>query len=293
MKTVTSKDGTRIAYVQHGSGPPLLLVDGAMCSTTFGPMPKLAPRLSDRFTVVHYDRRGRGDSGDQPQYAVEREIEDVQALVNALGGEAYVYGTSSGAVLAARAVAAGVKAKGLVLHEPPLSLDGTRHPDPADFREQIGRAVAEGRRGDAVKMFMRVVGVPAIGIFFMRIIPGVWRPATAVAHTLPYDFAVLGDTQSGGPLPGRARGGPRQDRSADHGPRGGQEPSLPPPRGEVRGGPDPRRPGARPAGSDAQRGREGDRAGAARALRVGPRATALVAPGPRLRRHGRWRMEHP
>lgn len=201
MKTVTSKDGTRIAYVQHGSGPPLLLVDGAMCSTTFGPMPKLAPRLSDRFTVVHYDRRGRGDSGDQPQYAVEREIEDVQALVNALGGEAYVYGTSSGAVLAARAVAAGVKAKGLVLHEPPLSLDGTRHPDPADFREQIGRAVAEGRRGDAVKMFMRVVGVPAIGIFFMRIIPGVWRPATAVAHTLPYDFAVLGDTQSGGPFP--------------------------------------------------------------------------------------------
>jgi pimeloyl-ACP methyl ester carboxylesterase len=201
MKTVTSKDGTRISYVQLGSGPPLLLVDGAMCSTTFGPMPKLAPKLADRFTVVHYDRRGRGKSGDQATYAVEREVEDVKALIDALGGEAYVYGTSSGAVLAARAVAAGARAKGLVLHEPPLCLDGTRFPEPSDFREQIGRAASEGRRGDAVKMFMRVVGVPAIGIFIMRLLPGVWRSSTAVAHTLPYDFAVLGDTQSGGPLP--------------------------------------------------------------------------------------------
>jgi pimeloyl-ACP methyl ester carboxylesterase len=209
MKTVTSRDGTRIAYEQLGSGPPLLLVDGAFCRRAFGPMPALAALLQDRFTVVHYDRRGRGDSTDAAPGApgkpvvdvVDREIDDVRALVDAVGGEAYVYGTSSGAVLAARAVAAGVKAKKLALYEAPLALDGTYQPQPPDVVEKIAAAVAADRRGDAVKLFMRSVGVPALGVFFMSLMPSVFKGLKAVAHTLPYDYAVLGDTQRGGPLP--------------------------------------------------------------------------------------------
>lgn len=200
MKTTTSMDGTKIAYEQMGSGPPLILVDGACCSRSFGPMPKLAPLLADRFTVIHYDRRGRGDSGNALPYAREREIEDLQALFAVVGGSAYLYGTSSGAVLAAR-TAPTVNVKGLMLYEPPLSLDGTRFPNPPDFRERIAGAIAEDRPGDAMKIFMKVVGVPAFGILFMQLMPGVWKPMKKVAPTLNYDFAILGDTQSGGPMP--------------------------------------------------------------------------------------------
>jgi pimeloyl-ACP methyl ester carboxylesterase len=201
MKTVTSKDGTKIAYEQMGSGPPLILVDGAFCRRAFGPMRGLAALLAERFTVIHYDRRGRGDSGDGSAYDVEREVEDLQALVDAAGGEAFLYGTSSGAVLAARAVAAGTNVKKLALYEPPLALDGTHHPDPADFIERIVGFIKADRRGDAVKLFMKVVGVPAVGIFFMQLMPGVFKGLKSVAHTLPYDFAVLGDTQRGAALP--------------------------------------------------------------------------------------------
>lgn len=201
MSFVTSLDGTRIGYAISGKGPPLLLVDGAFCSRKFGPMPTLAPLLAPHFTVITVDRRGRGESGDTAPYAVERELEDLKAVAATVDGPLFVYGTSSGAVLAARAVAAGLPTAKLVLHEPPLALDGTHAPAPADFREQITAHLADGRRSEAVKLFMRVVGVPGVGVFFMRLMPSVWNPLAAAAHTLPYDFAVLGDTQSGGPMP--------------------------------------------------------------------------------------------
>lgn len=201
MTKVNSKDGIAIAYEQMGSGPALILVDGAFCSRSFGPMRALAKRLAPHYTVVFYDRRGRGDSGDAPAYEVAHEIEDLKALVQMMGGEAFVYGTSSGAVLAARAVAAGLQAKKLALYEPPLSLDGTHQPDPADFVEQIAAMLKDDRRGDAVKLFMRTVGVPRIGILIMQLLPGAFSGLKRVAHTLPYDFAILGDTQRGGPLP--------------------------------------------------------------------------------------------
>jgi pimeloyl-ACP methyl ester carboxylesterase len=201
MNSVTSKDGTSIAYERLGSGPPVILVDGAFCNRSFGPMRALAGRLAPQFTVVYYDRRGRGDSGDAPAYAVDREVEDLAALVEAVGGDPCIYGTSSGAVLAARAVAAGVKARKLAVYEPPLALDGTHHPDPPDFVERIATMLRADRRGDAVKLFMKVVGVPRMGILFMQLIPGVFRNLKRSAHTLPHDFAILGDTQRGGPLP--------------------------------------------------------------------------------------------
>lgn len=205
MKTVTSKDGTTIAYEKMGSGPPLLLIDGAFCMRSFGPMPKLAPLLAPHFTVVHYDRRGRGDSTDAAPNAADvaqREIDDVRALVDMMGGEAHMYGCSSGAMLALRAVAAGVKATKLALYEAPLSLDGTRVPNPIDWQEQIRAMLARDDRSGAVKLFMKTVGMPGFAIAMMSIMmPGIWRQLRGVAHTLPYDFAQLGDTQRGAAMP--------------------------------------------------------------------------------------------
>jgi pimeloyl-ACP methyl ester carboxylesterase len=205
VNTTKSKDGTTLAYERLGSGPPVVLVDGAFCRRAFGPMPALAPLLAERFTVLHYDRRGRGDSGDTSPYAVDREVEDVAAIVEAAGGTPCLYGISSGAALAVRAVGAGVAVKKLAVYEPPFALDGTHVPSPTDFRERIAASLAAGKRDDAVKLFMKVVGVPAFGIFFMRLMPNVWPKLRAVAHTLAYDFAILGDTQSGGPLPADLR----------------------------------------------------------------------------------------
>ncbi|HEY4222866.1 MAG TPA: alpha/beta hydrolase, partial [Myxococcota bacterium] len=191
------------AYEKIGTGPPLVLVDGALCGRTFGPSAALAPLLADAYTVAYYDRRGRGDSDDKGSYSVDREIDDLVAVVDALGGHACLYGTSSGAALALRAVGSGrVVADKLVLHEPPFALDGTHTPSPPDFREQIAAFIKSDKRSEAASLFLRVVGVPAPGVFFMKhLIPGVWPKMKAAAHTLPYDFAILGDTQSGGALP--------------------------------------------------------------------------------------------
>lgn len=195
---VTSQDGTRIGYETAGQGPPLLLVDGAFCSRKFGPMPALVPLLKDRFTVVTYDRRGRGESGDTPPHTPQREVEDLQALVQAVGGTPYVYGTSSGAVLALR-LAAATPVKKLVLFEPPLVLDDAPGPLPPDRMDEVVEHARAGRRSDAVKAFLAMVGAPRLVVAIMRLIPKVWRPLTAVAHTLPYDLALLG--KRGQPLP--------------------------------------------------------------------------------------------
>jgi pimeloyl-ACP methyl ester carboxylesterase len=201
METTVSKDGTRIAYERVGVGPPVILVDGAFCSRAFGPMPKLAPLLAQQFTVIYYDRRGRGQSGDTPPYAVEREVEDLQALFAAAGGSPYLFGISSGAVLALRAAASGAEVRKLLLYEPPITMADSPPPVQPDLKPQIIEMVAAGRRGDAVKTFMKMVGVPPIFIFLMRIMPNVLPKLTAVAHTLPYDFAAMGDTDAGKPLP--------------------------------------------------------------------------------------------
>ena len=198
---VVSRDGTRIAYETTGEGPAVILVDGAFCHRGFGPMPKLASLLAPHARVVTYDRRGRGASGDTAPYAVAREVEDLRALVDAVGGAASLVGLSSGAVLAARAAAAGIGVGRLALYEPPLVLRDAPAPRPPDNADAIRALVAEGRRGDAVKLFMRTVGMPAFLIPLMRVMPGVWPKLTAVAHTLPYDFDVLGDTGAEKPLP--------------------------------------------------------------------------------------------
>jgi pimeloyl-ACP methyl ester carboxylesterase len=190
MATVTSKDGTQIAYEKLGSGSPLILVDGALCSRAFGPMPKLARILAEHFTVFMYDRRGRNESGDTKPYAPEREVEDLEALIREAGGSAYVYGISSGAGLSLRAAATGLNISKLALYEPPFEAPGEQDGAPKDMLQQLQTRIDEGRRADTVKYFMKIVGVPGFGIFMMSLLP-MFKKLKAVAHTLPYDIQVM------------------------------------------------------------------------------------------------------
>jgi pimeloyl-ACP methyl ester carboxylesterase len=193
MSTILSKDGTVIAFDELGNGEAIILVDGALCSRAFGPLPKLAQLLAPHFTVFNYDRRGRNESGDTPPYAVEREVEDIEALIAKSGGSASVFGTSSGAALALAAAARGASIKKLALYEPPFVAGRSARTAPPDSEAQLKRLIAAGRRGDAVKFFMvDMVGMPAIFAYILRVLP-IWPKLKAVAHTLPYDAAVLGD----------------------------------------------------------------------------------------------------
>jgi pimeloyl-ACP methyl ester carboxylesterase len=206
MNTVTSADGTTIGYDRTGDGPAVILVDGAFCGRSFGPMPGMAQLLAKHFAVYVYDRRGRGDSGNTEPYAVEREIEDIEALIDAAGGQAFLCGISSGAVLALRSTAAlSGKVRRVAAYEPPVMVDGSRTPPPADYKEHVDELLAAGRNGDVVKYFMtRLVGAPTFFAVIMRFMPA-WSKLKAVAPTLRYDLAVMGESQRCRPLPDELR----------------------------------------------------------------------------------------
>lgn len=191
MNTVTSSDGTKIAWERSGNGPALILVDGALCSRAFGPGEKLAALLSRDFTVYRYDRRGRGESGDTPPYSPMREVEDLAALIDRAGGSASLLGLSSGGALALDAAAAGLAVDKVIPYEPPyVDVDGTRGGE--RHQAELQRLVDSGSRGGAITYFMRdMVGAPAFVPIMMRLMPWVWRKLQAVAHTLPYDAAVM------------------------------------------------------------------------------------------------------
>ena len=198
---VTSADGTRIAYEVSGSGPALVLVDGALCRRSFGPSRPTAEALSGSFTVHAYDRRGRGQSGaGESPHSLERELEDLRAVVDAAGGRVSLFGVSSGAAIALEAVRSGLRVERLVAYEAPFILDGTHPPYDPRLPERMQELVDTGRRGDAVRLFMRIVGAPATMVAIMRLTP-VWRRLTAVAHTLPYDLAIVRPHGQGRPLP--------------------------------------------------------------------------------------------
>lgn len=198
--TVTSKDGTSIAFDRTGTGPGLILVGGALSErSAWAPVAGL---LAPHFTVVAYDRRGRGDSGDTAPYAVEREVEDIEALIDDVGGTAFVHGQSSGAVLSLEAAARlPDKVQKLSLYEPPFIIDDSRPPPPEGFAEHIAELLAADSRAEAVEYWMiDVVGAPAEMVAEMKTAP-MWPALEAVAHTLPYDIAVLGENMSGNLLP--------------------------------------------------------------------------------------------
>lgn len=194
MQTVTSRDGTTIAYDQIGTGPALILVGGAFqqrVDQLFGP---LASLLAPHFTVITYDRRGRGDSGDTLPYAVEREVEDLAALITAAGGSAYVFGNSSGGNLALEAAARKHPITKVAMYEAPFTPnDGESH-EPDGFSTQLDALLAAGRRGDAVEHFLtKAVGIPAEVVAQMRHAP-MWAGMETIAPTLAYDTAITGDT---------------------------------------------------------------------------------------------------
>jgi len=202
MNTVTTTDGTTIAYSRVGAGPAVVYVSPAFSHRAFDPaMGQIAAALAPHFTVYTYDRRGRGESGDTQPYAIEREIEDLAAVIAEAGGSASVYGHSSGAVLALDAAAHGLAITKLALYEPPLIVDDSRPPIAADFVAHLNELVANGQRGDAVAYFMMEgPGVPAEVITQMRGDPS-WALFEALAPTLPYDAAITAPTMVGAPLP--------------------------------------------------------------------------------------------
>ncbi len=192
MQTVTSADGTTIAYERQGSGPRLILVAGALCDR--GALRPLADVLAKDFDVVTYDRRGRGDSGDSTTYAVQREVDDIGALLTALGGTAAVYGHSSGAGLVAVAAGAGLPFTQVVLHEPPYGPDDV---DTEDEGAQVLELLAADQRREAVELFLMLAGMPKEAALETAAAPGM----AELAPTLAYDFAVMDHAAPGGRVP--------------------------------------------------------------------------------------------
>ncbi len=199
MNTVISEDGTKIAFEVTGDGPPLVIVDGAMCYRDSGPSRPLAAALAADFTVYTYDRRGRGDSPNS-EFGVDREIQDLQAVVKEAGGTANVFGASSGAMLALEGANAGIGVTKLAMYEPPLIVDDTHAPAPESALPEMRALVAADRRGDAIKTFLKSVDVPGFGIVMMQLMP-VWKKLKGVAHTLPNDLVLLEGLRQGKPLP--------------------------------------------------------------------------------------------
>ena len=190
MPHVISRDGTRIACERSGAGTPIVLIDGALGSRAMGFTPRLAALLAPHLSVTVYDRRGRGESGDTPPYAVEREVEDIEALIDAGGDPAALYGISSGAALALEAgVRLGDKVRAVALYEPPYNAEDAHLWN--DYVRRLGELLAADRRGEAVALFMTFVGVPPEQIAPMRDSP-MWSQFEAAAPTLAYDAAVLG-----------------------------------------------------------------------------------------------------
>lgn len=189
-KQTISRDGTPIAYRRSGQGPTVVLVSGAM--STGATVAPLAPLLADRFSVIAYDRRGRGESGDTAPYAVAREVEDIAALIEEAGDEAALYGISSGGALALEVAASGLPVRQVAVYETPFADFGGGAEERAEYTAKLTEALAQGRRGDAVELFLRLTGLAENMIAGARQSP-LWAGMEAIAPSLAYDNAVMGD----------------------------------------------------------------------------------------------------
>lgn len=194
MPVLTSTDGTEIGYELVGSGPPILLVDGAMCFRDAGPMRSIAEAVGDRLTVGLYDRRGRGASSDAPTYALEREIDDIAAVIAAMGGSAGLFGISSGGALVLRAAAAlgATVIKRVAVYEVPYLPEPMR-PAAATYTAELDGALAANDRDAALRLFFARVGMSGDVITGMSTSP-FWAGSLAIAPTLAYDDAAMGDS---------------------------------------------------------------------------------------------------
>jgi pimeloyl-ACP methyl ester carboxylesterase len=202
MPTVTSKDGTKIAFDKVGAGPVVILVNGAMVHRSSNPtMAQLAELLGEHFTVYNYDRRGRGESGDTKPFTKAREIEDIQALVEDAGGQAMIFGISSGGAVTLEATASILGITRAVVYEVPFIVDNGRQPLP-DYAERSTRLVEEGKLNELVEYWvMEVVGIPAEYVAGMKQDQNMWGGMLTLAPTIPYDAAFVGEFMRGNPLP--------------------------------------------------------------------------------------------
>jgi pimeloyl-ACP methyl ester carboxylesterase len=197
----TSADGTEIAYDVNGTGPALVIVEGALCHRGMGTAKSIRESLGSHFSVHAYDRRGRGESGPGvTAYAVQREVEDLLAVLAATGGAARVFGCSSGAALALEAARQGAPIEALAVYEAPFIVDDSHTPNDPGLGDRIRALIDADNPGEAVKLFLRTVGVPAFGIGMMQLLP-VWKGLKAVAHTLPNDLEIVLPFEQGRPLP--------------------------------------------------------------------------------------------
>jgi pimeloyl-ACP methyl ester carboxylesterase len=201
VEKIKSRDGTQIAFDRIGQGPPVIMVGGAFSWRRWKGFVELADLLSARCTVLNYDRRGRGDSGDTQPYALEREFEDLQAMVGIAGGSASVWGMSSGGILALEAARAGVAIEKIAAYEPPFIVDSNGGLPPDDFVPHLSTLVDNDRRSEAVKYFMaRVMGMPSLIPSLMSLWPPTWSKLKATAHTLPYEAAIIDRYVRGRPV---------------------------------------------------------------------------------------------
>jgi pimeloyl-ACP methyl ester carboxylesterase len=195
MSHVISKDGTRIAFDKSGKGPPIIIVNGAMAFREFYGDKPLVAALSNTFTIYTYDRRGRGESTDTKPYSREKEMEDIEALIDDAGGASFLYGVSSGAALALLTAArlGSAKVSKLALYEPPYDSDSEKNK--ADFalqKKRINELLRTGQRGDAAAFFVSSLGTPPEALEGLRKSKD-WPVMQSVEHTLAYDYVVLGD----------------------------------------------------------------------------------------------------
>ncbi len=193
MKTTQSKDGTTLAYDVYGSGPALIYITGASCFRSFKPILQDAKVFAKAFTVYNYDRRGRGGSGNTLPYSLEREIEDIEAMIDAAGGTACLYGHSSGAVLALEAaMRLGGKVNKVVMYDPPYVHDETEKTEYNHLSEGIYKLLEAGRNGEAMSSFLKGIGIPRVFVFFIRLSPD-WKTMAKLAPTLAYDISLTSD----------------------------------------------------------------------------------------------------
>lgn len=191
-----SADGTRIAFQTHGEGDPLVLVEPPLRDRTSSAFAGLVPLLAEELTVVVYDRRGRGASTDTPPYSPEKEVEDLAAVLDAVGGAGHVYGYSSGALLALHGAAAGLPIHRLALLEPPLHDPGHDFTQPDPLTRRLGELLDQDRRDEAMLHFHRTIGVPAEYLEAMVGTPD-WEHKRTMAHTLVYDCRISDATTPG------------------------------------------------------------------------------------------------
>lgn len=197
MPHIASKDGTVIAFDRKGQGPALILVTGATVTRAF--YEGLAMILAPHFTVFFYDRRGRGESGDTAPYAVQREVEDIEALINRAGGSAFVFGHSTGSVLALEAARLlSPQVTKLAIYEPPFIIDDSLPPVPPDYVARLTWLISSDRRGGAIEYYLKSVGTPVELIVQLRQSP-MWSGIEALAHTVAYDGLLMADTLRGNP----------------------------------------------------------------------------------------------